>query len=129
MSSPSPTNGTSSRARFPKSRRLHQRREFQRVYNEGVRISGRLFSVLLLRNAEEGPARVGLTVSRKVGRAVVRNRVKRLFREAVRLHWDGLPEGSWAVLHARPPIRDAVFADIEAEWTRMLRRAARLEDT
>lgn len=128
MSSPSPTNATSNGARFPKNRRLHNRREFQRVYNDGVRISGRLFSVLLLRDAEAGPARVGLTVSRKVGKAVVRNRVKRLFREAVRRDWQSLPEGSWAVLHARPAVRDASFAEVQAEWTRIMGRAGRLKD-
>ena len=131
MSSPSPTSATSKRHGFPKRRRLHNRREFQRVYNEGVRISGRLFSVFLLRGAEDGPARVGLTVSRKVGGAVVRNRVKRLFREAVRLNWNALQDGSWAVLHARPSIREATFSEVEAEWRRMMAKAstARLRGT
>ena len=123
MSSPSPTNATSKRT-FPKRRRLHNRREFQRVYNEGVRISGRLFSVFLLRDAENGPSRVGLTVSRKVGGAVVRNRVKRLLREAVRLNWECLPDGCWAVLHARPSVRTAAFSEVESEWLRMMRRSS-----
>ena len=124
MSSPSPTSAISKRAGFPKRRRLHNRREFQKIYNEGVRISGRLFSVFLLENAEDGPPRVGLTVSRKVGRAVVRNRVKRLFREAVRLNWDAFPDHCWAVLHARPPVAQAPFDQIEAELKRILGRVA-----
>ncbi len=124
MSSPLATSATSNRATFPKARRLHNRREFQKVYQQGVRISGRLFSVFLLRAEDERPSRVGLTVSKKVGGAVVRNRVKRLFRETVRLNWDLLPERTWAVLHARPPIRDAALGDIQSEWRRMLRRAS-----
>jgi len=136
MSSPSPTSAISSAdeersdpgkadQRFPKSRRLRRRSEFQKVYKQGVRAAGPLFSVFLLPRAEQAPGRVGLTVSRKVGKAVVRNRVKRWFREAIRQHWDWAPDGAWIVFHARNEARDSSYQQIEAELERLLAKARR----
>jgi ribonuclease P protein component len=56
--------------------------------------------------AEDGPARLGLSVSRKVGGAVERNRVKRLLREAFRYEGALLPPGADVVLLARRDIRE-----------------------
>lgn len=131
MISPSPTSAISSARpsatdqRFPKSRRLRNRSEFQKVYQQGVRAAGPLFSVFLLPKAEDAPGRVGLTVSRKVGKAAVRNRVKRWFREAIRRHWDWAPEGAWIVFHARNSVRDSSYQQVEAELDRLLLKARR----
>jgi ribonuclease P protein component len=110
---------------LPKHRLLRKRPEFQKVYEEGQRISGRLFTLFIRQSSADAPGRFGMTVSRKVGRAVVRVRVKRLLRESVRLCWDLLPRGSEAVFHARPVMRDADFAAVQSEVKRALQKAAR----
>jgi ribonuclease P protein component len=77
ISSPRPTY------RFPRSSRITQRADFQRVYRFGRRIETRFF-VLYVRKNELPTHRLGITASKKMGNAVVRNRLKRLFREAFR---------------------------------------------
>ena len=64
--------------------RLRRRTDF-RAAATGVRASGAAFALQARRRAEDGPARVGFTVSRQVGNAVERNRVQRRLREMVRL--------------------------------------------
>ncbi|MCX6104957.1 MAG: ribonuclease P protein component [Proteobacteria bacterium] len=76
---------------FPKSVRLHHQIDFRRTFDDGRKVVSESV-VLYLRQRSEPEAapldcggRVGLVVSRKVGNAVVRNRVKRYLREAYRL--------------------------------------------
>src|SRR4051812_48206874 len=61
---------------FPKSRRILRRRDFRSVYDEGVRYSCPFFTAFSLRVAEqvEGP-KIGFTLPRAIGKAVVRNRI------------------------------------------------------
>jgi len=70
---------------FPRAARILQEREFRRVYRRGARLSVFPLRFCLMRRGE-GPSRLGLAVSRKVGNAVARNRWKRAVREAFRLN-------------------------------------------
>jgi ribonuclease P protein component len=98
------------RGRAPRRRRLSRSAEFERVYRQG-RSKGNRFLVLYAfpradeGAAEEGP-RLGLSVSRRVGGAVERNRVKRVLREAFWQEAERLPAGSDYVVVARPDARD-----------------------
>ena len=102
------------RDRAPRRRRLSRSAEFERVYRQG-RSKGNRFLVLYAfpreedgsaaASDEEGP-RLGLSVSRKVGGAVDRNRVKRVLREAFWLEAERLPVTSDYVVVARPDARD-----------------------
>lgn len=110
---------------FPPVRRIRRRPEYQAVYRRGVRYGARLFTVFVRRTAPAGLGRVGLTVTRKIGNAVVRNRCKRLLREAVRKHWELLPDGLDVVLHARQGLSAAGARDVESEIVRVLPKAVR----
>jgi ribonuclease P protein component len=68
------------------------------------------------------PARVGFVVSRAVGSAVTRNRVKRRLREAVRVRVDELPGGALLVVRARPPAAHAAWPELQGDLTQSLAR-------
>jgi ribonuclease P protein component len=90
--------------RGPKRRRLSRSAEFERVYRQG-RSKGNRFLVLYAfprEDREEDGPRLGLSVSRRVGGAVDRTRVKRALREAFWEEARRLPEGSDYVVVARP---------------------------
>ncbi len=87
---------------FPKSARLRQRREFLVVQDTGLKVSADcVLALVKRRGGAETETRVGLTVSSKVGNAVVRNRVRRRLRQLVRTRRHELPKGLDMVLIAR----------------------------
>jgi ribonuclease P protein component len=108
---------------LPASRRLKLRREFDRVRIEGRTVRGGLLLLGLLQTGGEGAFRVGFVTSRRVGGAVVRNRVRRRLREIVRRHQPALASGLWLVVIARPAAARASSAALEEEWLRLVKRA------
>jgi ribonuclease P protein component len=131
MSSPSVRNGKSDRPasqeseRFPKTKRLRKRAEFQRVYEEGARWTNVYFSGFCRKTGGQETSRVGLTVPRAVGNAVNRNRVKRRLREAIRQNWALLPAGFEIVFHARRPAAEAEWKALEAAVQSVFRNASK----
>jgi ribonuclease P protein component len=94
-----------STARQSKRGRLSRSAEFDRVFRQGRSQGNRVLVLYVFPRAEEGEQRMGVSVSRRVGGAVDRNRVKRLLREAFTQEADALPDGLDVVVVARPEAR------------------------
>lgn len=94
---------------FPKSLRLRSRAEFTKVQSKGQKVSVEPLLGLYLPNGLPY-SRIGLTVSSKVGNAVVRARVRRYLRECFRKRREKLPVGIDLVLIARAGAKEADMA-------------------
>ena len=96
------------------------------MYESGARVAGSRIVLFVLPRDENGP-RIGLTATRKVGGAVVRNRMRRLVREAFRRHRDLV--GRWdMVINIRQAAVGSKFAAIEDEFVALVTRARRRLD-
>lgn len=120
----SPSDGPRQGRRFPRSSRLTSRAQFLEVYDKGRRVSSSSFVVFGLENACDG-CRLGITVTRKVGNAVRRNRIKRVLREIFRSHWDELSPPIDLVVNARESILRADSRTLEREFLSTFGRLAR----
>ena len=109
---------------FPKRRRLSHTSEFERVKREGTLQRGKLLTVGVLHVAEVGLFRAGVVTSRKLGGAVVRNRVRRRLREIVRRHQNRVRDNLWIVLVAKSEAARASYGALEDEWLRLAKRAS-----
>jgi ribonuclease P protein component len=86
---------------FTKADRLLKRCEFKEISLNGRKVGNRFF-LGIYRNGRQGRTRLGITVSKRVGNAVARNRIKRLIREFFRIHRHCL-RGPWDItIIARP---------------------------
>ena len=109
--------------RFPKQRRLRKRREYLVVQRQGRKIH--LMDVLVLLAPRSGLSRLGVTVSRKIGNAVQRNRVKRLLREVWRRNRMLLPEGFDMVFIAKRNASKTTYSALLGQLRHLVRRLGR----
>jgi ribonuclease P protein component len=109
---------------FPKTRRLTRVSEFACVKQRGHPEHGKFMVLGALAVQNSGASRVGFVTSRRLGRAVVRNRVRRRLREIVRKHQHDLREDFWIVLIARRDAPKASYRALEDEWLRLAKRAS-----
>ena len=124
---------------FPKSRRLTRSSDFERMKKEGRSQRGPslILSVLPVQEPvlparrggsasrmDRNSLRAGFVTSKRIGSAVVRNRVRRRLREIVRKHQPDLPGNFWIVTIARPKAARATYRELEDEWLRLAKRAS-----
>jgi ribonuclease P protein component len=109
--------------RFRREDRLRKRTDFESVYAAARKSWARGFTVFVAPGAA-GRHRLGLAVGRRVGRAVLRNRVKRRLREAFRLSRESLPGCYDIVVHGRAEVADIEFSELVRSLVGAVRRAA-----
>jgi ribonuclease P protein component len=117
-----PANGLGGTDMLPKEYRLTRSKDFARVRRFG-RSSGSQLLVLYALPTNSTDRRIGFSVSKRVGKATIRNRVKRRLREAVRSHLAVVPAGYDLVFIARPPAAAATYAQLEETVGYLLRKS------
>jgi len=115
------------RLSFGRAQRIKQGRDFVRTRQEGQRLVTGCLIANWRRLPASAPTRLGVITSRKIGEAVVRNRARRLLREAFRLHQHDLTPALDLVLVARPSIAGKPFAAVEKDFLTTLRKAGLLK--
>jgi ribonuclease P protein component len=111
-------------ARFRPRQRLRTAAEFDRVFRRGQRFDGALFVLVAAAN-DAGHDRLGLAVSRRVGGAVTRNRVRRLLREIFRNLERGARPGADLVILGKPELARSSLEEIGRELHARVRRFER----
>src|SRR5581483_3659811 len=119
---PSPINSVRSDLSpyaFPRNLRILRRSDFQRAYEEGKRRSTSLCTVFFRPNGLS-QSRLGITTPARLGKAVVRNRLKRRFRAIYRLNRAAIPGGWDIVVNPRECAVTATFESLAREFLRVL---------
>jgi ribonuclease P protein component len=110
-------SGPGKRSKFPRSVRLLRHADFEQVYKQGRRHFAAHMTVFYLPRRRAEGVRVGFTVGKVLGGAVVRNRMKRRLREAVRLHGI-MPAAMDVVINPKKSLLDAEFVEVQRELRR-----------
>ena len=106
---------------LPRECRVARRAEYDAVYREGKRRSGREFT-LFIRSNGLNLSRFGWSIKKALGTAVRRNRIRRRLREILRLHRQEIPPGWDIVIHPRSSAATADFSMLTRELLKLLPR-------
>jgi ribonuclease P protein component len=109
--------------RMKKEYRIKENKDFQQVFKKGHSTANRQFIVYVLKKEGQTNFRIGLSVSKKIGNAVVRNQVKRYIRQSVFEVKDGLANGFDYVIIARKPVADMAFFEVKKSLVHVLKLA------
>ena len=110
--------------RFPRAHRLTTRRQFVQVYEQGRKARRGSFVIFGLPNDLDG-CRIGLTVTRRTGSAVARNRIKRVLRDVFRRHRDSFPVALDLVVNGYSSMLSTSAQRIERDFLGAVRELAR----
>ena len=108
-------SGSGKRKKFSRDVRLLRHADFERVYKHGRRHFAPHLTAFYWRREQGDALRIGFTVSKMLGGAVQRNRIRRRLREAVRLHWPEFQTPVDIVINPKKSLLTAGFPDLGKE--------------
>ncbi|AWM23035.1 ribonuclease P protein component [Bacillus subtilis] len=106
-----------------KRNRLKKNEDFQKVFNHGTSVANRQFVLYTLDQPENDELRVGLSVSKKIGNAVMRNRIKRLIRQAFLEEKERLKEKDYIII-ARKPASQLTYEETKKSLQHLFRKSS-----
>jgi ribonuclease P protein component len=106
---------------FRRAEKVTNKSNYRIIYEQGVRRSSRFFTIIICGNSH-AVRRMGMTVTKKTGNAVFRNRTKRLIREFFRRNKDLFPAGHDVVVMARKNIPPLTYQETCRELTELFNR-------
>jgi ribonuclease P protein component len=107
--------------------RLRKREDFNVVYRYGRSFANSQFVVYWRRRSQKGSFRMGVSASSKLGGAVVRNRLRRMVKEIIRLNAVKLLEDTDLILIVRKPALSLPYKEMEGSILHVLRKAGLLK--
>lgn len=113
--------------KMKKKYRIKKNEEFQEVFQRGVSTANRQFVVYTLDRPEQPYFRIGLSVSKKLGKAVVRNQIKRYVRQCFLELKEQVVPGKDYVIIARQPAAEMGYAEVKKSLVHVLRKAGGLK--
>ncbi|MGL5692828.1 MAG: ribonuclease P protein component [Peptostreptococcaceae bacterium] len=107
---------------FMRTQGLKKDSDFRKVYKHGKSFANKHLVMYILNNKSED-SRIGISVSKKVGKAITRNKVRRRMKEAYRLNIDeNIKKGYDIVFIARVAIKDVSYQDVEKSMKHLVRK-------
>ncbi len=106
---------------------IKKKHEYDRVRAKGSVVRNPFFTIIYSQLPKEECPRVGVVVGRRVGKAVTRNKLKRITRELVRASYTYMAFGHHCIAYPKTTILRAKFQDVESAWTQMLKKIGMIQ--
>lgn len=106
---------------------LKKKHEYDVVKATGSIARNPFFTFVHSRVAEDELPRIGVVVGRRVGKAVTRNRLKRIIRELTRASYSNMAYGHHCIVYPKVKILQSSFQEVEEAWNQMLRQLGIIE--
>lgn len=109
-------------------KRLKKNKDFQVVFKKGSSFANRQFVVYVLKQEEQPYSRLGLSVSKKMGNAVMRNHIKRFIKEIFRDLSDKLDPGNDYIVISRRPVRTMSYQQMQSSLIHVLKKTGMMTE-
>jgi len=115
--------------KMKKKFRIKKNEEFQQVFHKGESFANRQFVIYILDKQEQDFFRIGLSVSKKIGNAVIRNQIKRYIRQAFLELNEDILAGKDYVIIARKPAADMTFKEVKSSLMHVLKKSGAMKNS